>query len=178
VLAKEQDGQSYSELEQAFFRTPEYNIVHSPRCASPSQGLHEYWILKVKTYNKLTTMGLGDEYSRDALFRRPDQEINNSDSDCEESPEPLHPEDFEALYSDEIYTDVVIIQEFVNDNYYRIKHRYGVVEYTQLLHDAERFWSDCTIRMDIMRLHRRLHHKDMFDPQSFQNWLQYYIELE
>jgi hypothetical protein len=29
-----------------------------------------------------------------------------------------------------------------------------------------------------MRLWRRLYFKDMFDPQSFQNWLEYYIELQ
>ena len=123
-------------------------------------------------------MGLGDEYSRDALFRRPDQEVQNSDSDCEESPEPLHPEDFEALYSDEIYTDVVLIQEFVWDGHHRVKHRYGVVEYTQLLHESDRFWSDCSIRMNVMNLYRRLHFRERFDPQSFQNWLQYYIDLQ
>jgi hypothetical protein len=121
-------------------------------------------------------MGLGDEYSRDALFRRPDQEVN-SDSDLEEIEEPLEPEDFEAMYSDEIYSDVVLIQEFVYDGAHRIKHRYGVVEYSQILHEASRFWSDCDIRMDVMRLYRRLHFNYLFDPQSFQNWLKYYIEL-
>ena len=123
-------------------------------------------------------MGLGDEYSRDALFRRPDQDAHTSDSDCEECDEPLHPEDFEALYSDEIYTDIVLIQEFVNDGYHRVKHRYGVVEYTHVLHESDRFWSDCVIRMDVMRLYRRLHFKELFDPQSFQNWLKYYIDLK
>ena len=123
-------------------------------------------------------MGLGDEYSRDALFRRPDQDAHTSDSDCEESPEPLHPEDWEAMFSDEIYTDVVLIQEFVSDNYFRVRHRYGVPEYSQVLHEADRFWSDCQIKIPVMRLWRRLNFKDMFDPQSFQNWLEYYIELK
>ena len=122
-------------------------------------------------------MGLGDEYSRDALFRRPDQDAR-SDSDLEDQEEPLHPEDFEAMYSDEIYTDVVLIQEFVWDGHHRVKNRYGVVEYTQILHGGtNKFWSDCIIRMDIMRLWRRLHFRELFDPQSFQNWLEYYIEL-
>jgi hypothetical protein len=123
-------------------------------------------------------MGLGDEYSRDALFRRPDQEVPNSDSDCEESNEHLHPEDFEAIYSDQIYSDVVIIQEFVYDGHHRVKHRYGVVEYTHLLHEPERFWRDAPIKMDIARLWRRLYFRDMYDPQSFQSWLEYYIELK
>jgi hypothetical protein len=82
------------------------------------------------------------------------------------------------MYSDEIYTDVVLIQEFVWDGHHRVKNRYGVAEYTQILHGGpNKFWSDCIIRMDIMRLWRRLHFRERFDPQSFQNWLEYYIEL-
>jgi len=122
-------------------------------------------------------MGLSDEYARDALFRRSDQEVPNSDSECEECEEPLHPEDFEALYSDEIYSDVVRIQEFVYDGHHRVLNRYGVAEYTVLIHEPEKYWSDCVINMNIMRLWRRLHFKDKFDPQSFQTWLKYYIEI-
>lgn len=121
-------------------------------------------------------MGLGDEYSRDALFRRPDQEVN-SDSDFEEREEPLDPEDFEALMNDEIYTDIVLIQEFVYDGHHRVVNRYGIHEYANLLHGPKLYWSDCAIRMDIMRLHRKLHFNHMYDPQSFQNWLEYYIDL-
>jgi len=122
-------------------------------------------------------MGLGDEYSRDALFRRADQEVQNSDSDGEESPEPLHPEDWQAFYSDEIYTDVVLIQEFVYDRTLHVKNRYGVSEYINLIMDQNKFWSDCSIKLSVMQLWRRLHFKDMFDPQSFQNWLEYYVEV-
>jgi hypothetical protein len=90
----------------------------------------------------------------------------------------LHPEDFEAMFSDEIYTDVVLIQEFVYDGHHRVKRRYGVAEYTHIIHEADRFWSDCKIKIPVRRLWGRLHFKDMFDPQSFQNWLEYYIELK
>jgi len=123
-------------------------------------------------------MGLGDEYSRDALFRRPDQEVQNSDSDREEGPEPLHPEDWEAMFSDEIYSDVTTIQAFVYDGFHRVKRRYGVVEYTKLLHESHLFWSDCAIRHSVMNLWRKMRFKNMFDPQSFQNWLEYYIEIK
>jgi hypothetical protein len=121
-------------------------------------------------------MGLGDEYSRDALFRRPDQEVH-SDSDREESPDPLDPEDWEAMFSDEIYSDVTKIQEFVYDGCHRVKKRYGVAEYTKLLHEPHLFWSDCVISQAVMSLWRKMIFKNMFDPQSFQTWLKYYIEL-
>jgi hypothetical protein len=107
-------------------------------------------------------MGLGDEYSRDALFRRPDQEVADADSDFEEHEEPLHPEDWESLMSDEIYTDIVLVQEFVYDGFHRIKLRYGVAEYTRLLNRSDMFWVDEPIRIDVMR---------------FQGWLKNFIDL-
>jgi hypothetical protein len=122
-------------------------------------------------------MGLGDEYSRDALFRRSDQEVHNSESECEECEDPLDPEDFDALNSDEIYSDVVRIQEFVYDGYHHVLNRYGVAEYSSLIHEPEKYWSNCDIRMDVARLWRSLHFKDKFDPQSFQTWLKHFVEL-
>jgi hypothetical protein len=123
-------------------------------------------------------MGLFDEYSRDALFRRSDQEIYNSDSDCEESPEPLEPEDFDDMYSEEIYSDVCRIHEFVYDNCYRVKNRYGMAEYTELIHEPALFWEDIDIRLDVTSLWRRLACREYFDPQSFQTWLQKYVDIQ
>jgi len=124
-------------------------------------------------------MGLGDEYSRDALFRRPGQEYD-SDPDREESPddaEPMHPEDWEALYADEIYADVVRIQVFVYDNHALVLNRYGVAEYCDLLQDQSKWWSDVNLKMPIMALWRSLNLREETDPQAFQNWLEHYIQL-
>ena len=122
-------------------------------------------------------MGLGDEYSRDALFRRPDQEYN-SDSDREEGPkEPLSQEDWEIMHCDELYSDVFIIQEFVSDRYARIKHRYGVEEFCDLIRNPERWWQDVDLKMDVVRLWRRLQTREHVDPQAFQVWLEYYVEF-
>ena len=111
-------------------------------------------------------MGLGDEYSRDALFRRPDQDAHTSDSDCEESPEPLHPEDWEALFSDQIYTDVVLTQQFVSDNCFRARNRYGVPESTKVLPETATSCSDWVCSIEAMRPWCRPHFQATFNPPN------------
>lgn len=123
-------------------------------------------------------MGLGDEYSRDALFRRPGQEYD-SDPDREESPEaePLHPEDWEALYSDEIYADVCRIQRFAWDNHAFVMQRYGVAEYCDLLQNQDKWWRDVNLKLPIVALWRGLNLREEVDPQAFQNWFEHYIQM-
>lgn len=122
-------------------------------------------------------MGAGDEYSRDALFRRADQDPGlDSDSDSE-TPEPLHPEDWEALYSDEIWADVCSIHGFAHDNYALLLARYGVAEYCDLLHNTSKWWKDVDLKLPVVALWRRLNMREEVDPQSFQNWLEHYIQL-
>ena len=122
-------------------------------------------------------MGLGDEYSRDALFRRSGQDDSDSDPDREESPEPLHPEDWEAMYCDEIYADVCRIQGFAWDNHALVLARYGVAEYCDLLHNQEKWWRDVNLKMPIVALWKGLNMCEEIDAQSFQNWLEHYIQL-
>ena len=122
-------------------------------------------------------MGLGDEYSRDALFRRSGQDDSDSDPDREESPEPLHPEDWEAMYCDEIYADVCRIQGFAWDNHALVLCRYGVAEYCDLLHNQEKWWRDVDLKLPVVALWKNLNMRDEVDVQSFQNWLEHYIQL-
>ena len=123
-------------------------------------------------------MVLGDEYSRDALFRRPGQEYDDdSDPDREESPEPLHPEDWEAMYCDEIYADVCAIQRFAYDNHALVLHRYGVAEFCDLMHNQDKWWSDVDLKLPYVSLWRHLNMQEEIDPQAFQNWLENYIKI-
>ena len=122
-------------------------------------------------------MGLGDEYSRDALFRRSGPEDYDSDPDREESPEPLHPEDWEAMYCDEIYADVCRIQGFAYDNHALLLKRYGVSEFCDLLHNQEKWWRDVNLKLPIVALWKGLNMAEEIDPQSFQNWLEHYIQM-
>lgn len=122
-------------------------------------------------------MGLGDEYSRDALFRRPGPDDYDSDPEREESPEPLHPEDWEAMYCDEIYADVCKIHEFAYDNHALVIKRYGVAEYCDLIHNQQTWWRDVNLKLPIVALWKRLNMSEEIDPQAFQNWLEHYIQL-
>jgi len=122
-------------------------------------------------------MGLGDEYSRDALFRRSGQDDSDSDPDREESPDPLHPEDWEAMYCDEIYADVCRIQGFAWDNHALVLARYGVAEYCDLLHNQEKWWRDVDLRLPVVALWKSLNMCEEIDAQAFQNWLEHYIQL-
>ena len=122
-------------------------------------------------------MGLGDEYSRDALFRRSGHNDSDSDPDREESPEPLHPEDWEAMYCDEIYADVCRIQGFAWDNHALVLARYGVAEYCDLLHNQDKWWKDVNLKMPIVALWKNLNLASELDAQAFQNWLEHYIQL-
>jgi len=123
-------------------------------------------------------MGLGDEYSRDALFRRPDQDIPG-DPDREESPEkePLSQEDWEIMYSDELYSDVDKIQEFVYDNCGRVRFRYGVEDFCELIREPAKWWQNVDLKMPVCQLWRRLLTKSVVDPQAFQVWLEYYVDF-
>ena len=123
-------------------------------------------------------MGLGDEYSRDALFRRSGPEdFEDSDPDREESPEPLHPEDWEAMYNDEIYADGCRIHGFAHDNYALVLARYGVAEYCDLLHNQEKWWADVKLKLPVVALWKSLNMATEIDAQAFQNWLEHYIQL-
>lgn len=122
-------------------------------------------------------MGTGDEYSRDALFRRSGPDDYDSDPDREESPEPLHPEDWEAMYCDEIYADVCRIQSFVYDNHALVLSRYGVAEFCDLIHNQDKWWSDVNLKLSVTALWKGLNMAEEIDPQAFQNWLEHYIQL-
>ena len=122
-------------------------------------------------------MGLGDVYSRDALFRRSGQDDYDSDPDREESPEPLHPEDWETMYCDEIYADVCTIQTFTYDNHALVLKRYGVAEFCDLLHNQEKWWKDIDLKLPFLGLWKKLNLREEIEPQAFQNWLEHYIQL-
>ena len=64
-------------------------------------------------------MGINDEYSRDAYTYELAYDSEESDDPIEE----IDPEDWQAIYADDIYDAWSIVKEFLDDNY--------------ILHDAE-----------------------------------------
>jgi hypothetical protein len=62
-------------------------------------------------------MGVNDEYSRDAY----DYELAyNSDNSDEFEPDPLHPEDYQDWYSEQLLDAWMTIREYTEQNYIQI----------------------------------------------------------
>jgi hypothetical protein len=81
-------------------------------------------------------MGLGDEYSRDAF-------IFETVLDTEELDEPeleLDPEDWQAMYSDEILDGWMYIREFVEERYLKLKASYP--KFVELIMEPQKWFSN------------------------------------
>jgi hypothetical protein len=65
-------------------------------------------------------MGINDEYSRDAY----DYELAYDSEESVESPEPLHPEDWQDWYSEQLLDAWMTIRNFSQEQYLRIKCGY------------------------------------------------------
>jgi hypothetical protein len=66
-------------------------------------------------------MGINDEYSRDAYV----YELAYDSEGSIEDPEPLHPEDWQDWYSEELLDAWGRIREYSDSNYLRIKTTYA-----------------------------------------------------
>jgi hypothetical protein len=65
-------------------------------------------------------MGINDEYSRDAY----DYELAYDSDDSVDSPDPLHPEDWQDWYSEQLLDAWMSIRNFVEDQYLHIDSTY------------------------------------------------------
>ena len=74
-------------------------------------------------------MGVNDEYSRDAYTF--EQAWDSDDSD--EFDHDLDPEDWEALYSEEIHDGWSIFNEYINENYLMLKNNCTYTKFVELL---------------------------------------------
>jgi len=77
-------------------------------------------------------MGVNDEYSRDAY----DYELayNSDDSDDFET-EPLHPEDYQDWYSEQLLDAWMTIREYTDSNYIQISVTYNDFVHFVMYHD-------------------------------------------
>lgn len=60
-------------------------------------------------------MGINDEYSRDAYLG--DQYAYNSDDDSDTVESQLDPEDWQAMYHEELWDAWLVLEEYVYDHY-------------------------------------------------------------
>jgi hypothetical protein len=65
-------------------------------------------------------MGINDEYSRDAY----NYELAYDSDDSSSEPDPLHPEDWQDWYSEQILDAWMTIRQFTNENYIKLDVTY------------------------------------------------------
>jgi len=115
-------------------------------------------------------MGVNDEYSRDAYTF--EQAWEDSD-DSDEFANDLDPEDWEAMYSEEIHDGWTIFNEYVNDNYLMLKSSCTYTKFVELLLRPELYYSTSPSDHAIQAwkaVKRILIIKERVDPENFYKW--------
>jgi hypothetical protein len=115
-------------------------------------------------------MGVNDEYSRDAYTF--EQAWEDSD-DSDEFDHDLDPEDWEALYSEEIYDGWSIFNEYVNDNYLMMKSSCNYTKFVELLLNPELYYTynptEHAVRAWIS-INKISIVKERIQPENFYKW--------
>jgi hypothetical protein len=119
-------------------------------------------------------MGVNDEYSRDAYQY---EQSWNSDEDSDEFDSQLDPEDWQAVYSEDLLDAWMIIYDELRVNY--LSH---VVKYSQFIEFVMEpwKWSPCS---DPSPTHRRLWNgivtietiQERVEEEQFYGWAQQYL---
>jgi hypothetical protein len=78
-------------------------------------------------------MGINDEYSRDAY----NYELAYDSDESEHDNEPLHPEDWQDWYSEELLEAWNVIREYIDSNY--IQHKATYSKFVDFVMHPEKF---------------------------------------
>jgi len=121
-------------------------------------------------------MGQGDEYSRDAYLG--EHYVYNSDEDSDEFDSQLDPEDWQAVYSEDLLDAWMIIYDELQKNY--LTH---VVKYSQFVDFVMEPWKWGPSRRHPKPIHTRLWNEistiETIDERvwedQFHAWAQYYL---
>ena len=120
-------------------------------------------------------MGVNDEYSRDAYTF--EQAWEDSD-DSDEFANDLDPEDWEAMYSEEIHDGWSILNEYVNDNYLMMKSSCTYTKFVELLLRPELYYSSDQsehANQAWKAIKRVLIVKERISPENFYKWFDIYV---
>lgn len=118
-------------------------------------------------------MGLGDEYSRDAFTY---ETIWDSD-DQDEFDNELEPEDWQAMYSDEILDGWMYIREFADENYLMIRADYP--RFVALVMEPSRWFSQ-SVPTDWQRtlwdkISKIQPISERVEPENFYGWVENFM---
>lgn len=122
-------------------------------------------------------MGVNDEYSRDAYtFEHAWEDSDDSDEFANDN----DPEDWEALYSEEIHDGWTIFNEYLNDNYLMMKNSCNYTKFVELLLRPELHYSTDPSDHAIQAwkaVKRILIVKERVDPENFYKWFDINVNL-
>lgn len=82
-------------------------------------------------------MGINDEYSRDAYDY---QLAYDSDESDEHDVEPLHPEDYQDWYSEQLLDAWMTIREYTDSNYIPLNATFN--DFNNFVMDSQEFYTD------------------------------------
>lgn len=119
-------------------------------------------------------MGVNDEYSRDAYQY---EQAWNSDEDSDEFDSQLDPEDWQAVYSEDLLDAWMIIYEELRVNY--LSHTVKYSQFIEFVMEPWK-WSPCS---DPSPTHRRLWTgivtietiHERVEEEQFYGWAQHYL---
>jgi len=125
--------------------------------------------------NTQVKMGINDEYSRDAYQY---EQICNSDEDSDEFDSQLDPEDWQAVYSEDLLDAWMIIYDELQKNY--LTH---VVKYSQFIDFVMEPWLWGPARLYPNPVHMRLWAEistietieERVSADQFHGWAQYHL---
>jgi len=125
--------------------------------------------------NREVKMGQGDEYSRDAYQY---EQTWNSDEDSDDFDSQLDPEDWQAVYSEDLLNAWLIIYDELQRNY--LTH---IVKYSQFVDLVMEPWKWGPARLHPKPIHARLWNEistietivERVWEDQFHAWAQYYL---
>jgi hypothetical protein len=120
-------------------------------------------------------MGRNDEYSRDAFY----EETYETDDISDEFETELDPEDWEALYSEEIYDGWVTFIEYINDNFLMVNSYCSYTNFVDLVLNPQNYHSlspsDHAVQAWIYIKQVPII-KERITPENFYSWFDIYVK--
>ena len=116
-------------------------------------------------------MGINDEYSRDAY----NYELAYDSSDDDVSDEPMHPEDWQDWYSEQLLDAWMTIRQYAEDNYINLRFTYpDFINF--VMNSASYFKYDVNPHPDAVRLWNAIKDiqviNEMVESESFYAWIE------
>jgi hypothetical protein len=113
-------------------------------------------------------MGINDEYSRDAFT----YELAYDSDENDETPDPLHPEDWQDWYSEQLIDAWMTIRQYSEENYIYMKT--GFHKFVEFVMEPEDFYDANQPSLDVMNIWNAIKNIDVIREhvtiENFNHW--------